>query len=244
MLLIDGETLFSREGTTQGDPLAMAMYAIATVPLIERLQQHVTQVWFADDATAGGKLLDLRNWWDQLVECGQDYGYSANASKTWLVVRPEYLDQAKEIFAESGVQITAEGRRHLGAAVGTRSFAEAFVSTKVQEWVKEIDTLTLIAQTQPHTAFAGLTHGLISKWNYLQRAIPGTGELFQPLEDAIRLNLGFLSRDQFSRDQLPRDQLSRDQLATRSTLTRSTCHKINSIFFFNFRNECLMLEIT
>ena len=132
VLLIDGETLFSREGTTQGDPLAMAMYAIATVPLIERLQQHVTQVWFADDATAGGKLLDLRNWWDQLVECGQDYGYSANASKTWLVVRPEYLDQAKEIFAESGVQITAEGRRHLGAAVGTRSFAEAFVSTKVQ----------------------------------------------------------------------------------------------------------------
>ena len=189
MLFIDGETLLSREGTTQGDPLAMAMYAIATVPLIERLQQHVTQVWFADDATAGGKLLDLRNWWDQLVECCQDYGYSANASKTWLVVKPEYLDQAKEIFAESGVQITAEGRRHLGAAVGTRSFAEAFVSTKVQEWVKEIDTLTLIAQTQPHAAFAGLTHGLISKWNYLQRTIPDTGELFQPLEDAIRLNL-------------------------------------------------------
>ena len=119
----------------------------------------------------------------------QDYGYSANASKTWLVVKAEYLDQAKEIFAESGVQITAEGRRHLGAALGTRSFAEAFVSTKVQEWVEEIDTLTLITQSQPHAAFAGLTHGLISKWNYMQRAIPDTGELFQPLEDAIRLNL-------------------------------------------------------
>ena len=89
LLFIDGETLLSREGTTQGDPLAMAMYSIATVPLIKCLQQHVTQVWFADDATAGGKLLDLHNWWDQLVECGQDYSYSANASKTWLVVKPK-----------------------------------------------------------------------------------------------------------------------------------------------------------
>ena len=53
-LFIDGDTLFSQEGTTQGDPLAMAMYAIATVPLIEKLQSTNTkQVWYADDATAG-----------------------------------------------------------------------------------------------------------------------------------------------------------------------------------------------
>ena len=188
-LFIGGETLLSREGTTQGDPLAMAMYAIATVPLIHRLQQRVTQVWFADDATAGGKLLDLRGWWDQLVSCGEDYGYSANASKTWLVVKPEHLAQANEIFADSGVQITSEGRRHLGAALGTKSFTDAFVSKKVQDWVQEIDTLSSIAQSQPHAAFAALTHGLISKWNFLQRSMPDIGDLFQPLEDAIRFNL-------------------------------------------------------
>ena len=188
-LFIGGETLLSREGTTQGDPLAMAMYAIATVPLIDRLQQQVTQVWFADDATAGGRLLDLRDWWDRLVSCGEDYGYSANASKTWLVVKPEHLAEAKVIFANSGVQITSEGRRHLGAALGTKSFTEAFVTKRVQDWVQEIDTLSSIALSQPHAAFAALTHGLISKWNYLQRAMPDIGELFQPLEDAIRLNL-------------------------------------------------------
>ena len=56
-LFIDGEVLLSQEGTTQGDPLAMAMYTIAITPLIHRLEDRATkQVWFADDATASGSL--------------------------------------------------------------------------------------------------------------------------------------------------------------------------------------------
>ena len=48
---VDGDTLHSREGTTQGDPLAMPMYALA-MPLIQALQRDVKQVWYADDASA------------------------------------------------------------------------------------------------------------------------------------------------------------------------------------------------
>ena len=51
---VDGDTLHSRERTTQGDPLAMPMYAIATMPLIQALQRGVKQVWYADDASATG----------------------------------------------------------------------------------------------------------------------------------------------------------------------------------------------
>ena len=68
---MDGQVLRSEEGTTQGDPLAMPMYmyALATVPLINRLgsNEDVTQVWYTDDASAAGGLGSLREWWDHLL---------------------------------------------------------------------------------------------------------------------------------------------------------------------------------
>ena len=61
-LFIDGETIYSCEGTTQGDLLAMYMYALATLPLIESLPNQVHQIWFADDAGSEGTLTDLKVW--------------------------------------------------------------------------------------------------------------------------------------------------------------------------------------
>ena len=70
------ESIFSREGVTQGDPLSMAMYAISTIPLIRRLShEHIVQVWYADDASAGGRLQSIRMWWDKLVQHGPAYEY-------------------------------------------------------------------------------------------------------------------------------------------------------------------------
>ena len=54
--------MHSSEGTTQGDPLAMAMYTIANLPLIRQLKEasSANQVWFGDNATAGGQLQQLK----------------------------------------------------------------------------------------------------------------------------------------------------------------------------------------
>ena len=39
-LCIDGESILSQEGVTQGGPLSIAMYAISTIPLIRQLSQE------------------------------------------------------------------------------------------------------------------------------------------------------------------------------------------------------------
>ena len=110
-LFVMGEVIHSMEGTTQGDPLAMAMYALAVVPLVRSISTRgASQVWFADDASAGGRrLLALRLWWDALVQQGPLYGYFPNARKTRLVVKPEQLKDTEAVFVNTGVQITAEG---------------------------------------------------------------------------------------------------------------------------------------
>lgn len=60
----------------------MPMYALATLPLIQRLCTEAQQVWCADDATAAGKVESLRRWWDGISTLGPAYGYFANPSKT------------------------------------------------------------------------------------------------------------------------------------------------------------------
>ena len=66
MLTLD---IQSMEGTTQGDPTAMAIYAIAIIPLILMLVVEANQVdnttktaAYADDLTATGTIMRLRNW--------------------------------------------------------------------------------------------------------------------------------------------------------------------------------------
>ena len=67
----------------------MAMYGLAVLPLIKKLAEEAKQVWYADEATGGGKLEQLRRWWDKLNECGPAFGYFPNAVKTWLIVERE-----------------------------------------------------------------------------------------------------------------------------------------------------------
>ena len=177
----------SSEGTTQGDPLAMAMYALAVKPLIDRLQTNipdVKQVWYADDATGAASCSELQAWWDYLLEHGKGFGYYPNASKTHLIVKAQFLEKAKQLFAGTNVNITTEGKRHLRAAIGSRAYTEHYVQKKVM-WTQEINQLANIATSQPHAAYAAFTHGLSSRWTYLTRTIPDIHHLFKPLEDSI-----------------------------------------------------------
>ena len=92
-LFVGSTSILSSEGNTQGDPLSMAIYAFGTPPLAWRLTRVSAscQIWFADDAAAGGSMRSLLNFWNALLEEGPKFGYYANATKTWLVTKERYL---------------------------------------------------------------------------------------------------------------------------------------------------------
>ena len=189
-LYIDGDTLVSAEGTTQGDPLAMAMYALSVLPLIWHLNQFTDhQVWYADDAAALGDLQSLKLWWDQLLCHGSSFGYFANPTKSWLLVKPELLDKAKSVFADTDVNVTSDGQRYLGSPIGSDSFVSDFVRGKVGEWVAQLERLNDIAHTQPHAAYSSLTHGFLHKFTYFFRTTPNLSQFVGPIEDCIRYHL-------------------------------------------------------
>ena len=87
LILSGGQEIASCEGTTQGDNLAMALYALGTSPVLNRLRDisDIKQVWLAEDAAGAGELYPLRDWWDAIVKEGHKYGYFVNGSKSWLI---------------------------------------------------------------------------------------------------------------------------------------------------------------
>ena len=53
----------------------------------------------------------------------------------------------------------------------------------------EVSALAENATSRPHAAYCAFAHGLIGRWVYLMRTLPGTSSFFQPLEDAIHFRL-------------------------------------------------------
>ena len=92
LFVIGGKELRSREGTTQGDPMGMAIYAIAIPPLLDILiattvDERSKMTAFVDDVSARGKIESFREWWFRLIEAGPKYRYFPQPTKFWLIVK-------------------------------------------------------------------------------------------------------------------------------------------------------------
>ena len=76
------EVILSEEGTTQGGPESMAFYATSMIPLSAK-PKHVKGIFYADDGSGGGKLVNLKEWWSKLKVDGPPLGYFPYPAKTW-----------------------------------------------------------------------------------------------------------------------------------------------------------------
>ena len=149
----------------------MSLYAVSLQPLIAQLQTSSSdkQCWFADDATTSGTLENVMRWWDKLSSSGPALGYFPNTKKCWLITKPEKEEEARAFFAVTAINVTMEGYKHLGAALGSRSYFEEYVGEKVEEWVSQVIKLAEFAVSQPQASYAAFTFGLRYRWTYFLR---------------------------------------------------------------------------
>uniref|UniRef100_A0A1X7V9A6 Uncharacterized protein n=1 Tax=Amphimedon queenslandica TaxID=400682 RepID=A0A1X7V9A6_AMPQE len=152
----------------------MSMYALASVPLIEELDDVATvyQVWYADDASDLGSLNQLRKWWDGIATIGKHYGYFPNASKFVPLVKESY-ERACKVFESSGIV----------------SFVDGFIKDTVDKWLLDLKVLCTFAESQPQAAYAALTHGLFSRWTCFLRSCDVPPDHLIALDKMICLRL-------------------------------------------------------
>ena len=140
LFIVDGKQnydkciLYFKEGTAQGDPVAMAMYALGLSVLQSELKHEITNVKsvaYVDDYEVAGSLQDLSKWWDNLTKRRPCYGYYyPNAVKSLLIVKPNKENLARELFNGTNIKIISTGACHLGATVGSEEFKD-YVKMKV-----------------------------------------------------------------------------------------------------------------
>ena len=128
-------TILSKEGVTQGDPLAMALYGIALLPLAELLREEfpeVLQLWYADDAAMKGAPLRVGKCFKLLTEVGPMFGYLPEPEKSFAIFPLASEEGVLDAFRSKGLDIKAcRGHRYVGGYVGSLEVRNRWIGPKV-----------------------------------------------------------------------------------------------------------------
>ena len=95
----------------------LGAYALGILSLIKFLLEFIKlneinskEVDFADDFSVAGNLNSIKDYWDKLTAISPKYRYFPKPTKSYLIVKEKKLKEAQNLFANSGVNITSEGK--------------------------------------------------------------------------------------------------------------------------------------
>ncbi|KAL7526623.1 hypothetical protein ACHAXR_001569, partial [Thalassiosira sp. AJA248-18] len=132
----DALILQSREGVTQGDPLSMALYGIALLPLAEMLREaspNVLQPWYADDAAMQGTAGEVAATFETLIKVGPMFGYHPEPAKSFVICPIASEAAANAVFDEKDLPVNyCRGHRYVGGFVGSNAMRDRWVEPMVE----------------------------------------------------------------------------------------------------------------
>ena len=184
--------IYSKEGVTQGDPLAMVCYGVDTVPIIDKMAniRGTHQQWFADDAGVAGSLENIKIYFNKLCEEGTKMGYYPQEAKSVFVMGRGMIDgfgfsQDNEERTNEGSFKFVEGHRYLGGFIGDKDRRIDYVREKIMNWVKVIKLLSSLAKYHPQSVYHGVQKALLQELQFLQRVTDSEGSAYVILENTI-----------------------------------------------------------
>ena len=182
--------LLSKEGVTQGDPLAMALYGIALLPLAEILRKQcpeVLQPWYADDAAMQGRPPSVAKCFQLLIKTGPMFGYYPEPEKSFCICPLATEAAAAATFETANLPLKfSRGHRYVGGFIGSTAMKDRWVEPMVAKWVDGVKAIAKVARKYPQSAFFGFSQSLQSEWQYLCRIVPDVGKHLEPVEAAIQ----------------------------------------------------------
>ena len=99
--------------------------------------------------------------------------------------KSEHIDTAKELFADTNISITIDGRKHLGAAIGTDEYRDKYVAERLEKLKGELQLLSRIANIDPQAAYCCFVKGFKNKFSYMMRTIPKISNLLKSIDDVV-----------------------------------------------------------
>ena len=100
-----------------------------------------------DAFSVAGSLNSFKDYCGKLTAIGPKYGYFPKPTKSYLIVKGKKMTESQNVFANSGVNVTAEGKRHPGAIIGSTGYRDEYVKDLVKDWEKQLTILSAIAET-------------------------------------------------------------------------------------------------
>ena len=88
----------------------------------------------------------------------------------------------------SKLKLTSEGKRHLGAIIGSETFKASYTKSLKDYWIRQLKLLSIIAESELQSAYSAFGGGFKGKLTYFRRTVSSLTDLLKPLEDVIRFN--------------------------------------------------------